>query len=119
MLDPTEMNGAIEHTVNRLRQEREQIEDAYYTLGEKNGVYWCLDATYCQILRVVSWDLNPSDEDEFIKLLEKQDPIKLEGGIEHIDLNSDFLLSRFGDKYIYGFVTSVKDFWRNNKHKIS
>ena len=113
MNDETKMKLAIE----RLKIEKDEIEETYFESGKDDGLDWCLDAHYEGIQRVLHWDGESIPDDNILSIFE--DSIhedELMGYNEDPSSMNPFNI--FAQYYFDGFVKGVEEFWNHIKDKL-
>jgi hypothetical protein len=106
----------LEKVIARLNTEKIEAEKAYFDKGTEEGFFWCLDASYLEIQRILSWDGRSCPDDSIISII-VESIVEEDSLMGYIGVDSKnypthvSLFNSFGENYFSGFVKGVDEFW--------
>ncbi|BBO67926.1 hypothetical protein DSCA_18560 [Desulfosarcina alkanivorans] len=101
----------MEKTIQRLKDEKIEIEAEYYECGIIEGYELCQNAPYRRIQCMLNWNGECWPEDEWFKGW-VDETIECDDLMDYIvHNNSDYHFNDFAEAYFIGFREAVKDFW--------
>jgi len=113
-----DMNAIVE----RLRDEKIEVEGDWLEGGKKDGFDWASEAHYSAVQKAIDMEIDdlgfPEDPDlrEHFQNLFALD--EMESCVEWNNAYRTNVPNEFGDLYIEGWQNGVKEFWNQIKSKI-